>query len=312
MHSGPLFTVVTISYNSARWIQQAIESVLASSCDDFEYIIADDCSTDNSWEIIQSYQNEHIRSWRNPTNIGEYPNRNKALAAAKGKYLLFVDGDDILMKHTLRNLSEYIQAFPDAAMIWGVSPLHIDFAVMPYLIEPEMMMRLMYETQIPLASIGFSETIFRIDTLRRVGNLPERFVVGDTYLKKRIALEEKVLLVSMGFIFWRRSENQASQIASKSHRGFIESFLIDCELLNQCTLPHKQELLLLTKASFLRRLFKHTIRKGKFALFFKLLQQSGLKWSDFRYILKRYPPPYAPVQNTAAPLMNKFNFTKIK
>ena len=96
MVSKPLFTIVTVSYNSEKWIAQAIESVLSSSFRDYEYIIADDCSTDKSWEIICKYDHPQIRNFRNENNIGEYFNRNKALEAARGKYLLFVDGDDIL------------------------------------------------------------------------------------------------------------------------------------------------------------------------------------------------------------------------
>ena len=91
----PLFTVATITYNSSRWVRQAIESVLASSYTDFEYIISDDCSTDDTWDIIQEYKDGRIKAWRNQTNIGEYPNRNIVLRQAKGKYFLFIDGDDL-------------------------------------------------------------------------------------------------------------------------------------------------------------------------------------------------------------------------
>ena len=183
--SQPLFTVATITYNSGKWVRQAIESVLASSFIDFEYIISDDCSTDDSWEIIQQYNDPRIKALKNEKNIGEYPNRNKVLNEAKGKYLLFVDGDDVLFKNTLRNLSEYTESFPDAEMIWGVQPSNIDFAIMPYLFNPKDLTRLIYGTSIPLAIIGFAETIFRIKELTSAGGFSERYSIGDVYIKKK-------------------------------------------------------------------------------------------------------------------------------
>jgi glycosyltransferase involved in cell wall biosynthesis len=305
----PLFTIVTITYNSAKWIRDAIESVLASSYTEFEYLISDDCSGDNTWEIIQEYKDSRIKAWRNISNIGEYPNRNKALSEAKGRYLLFIDGDDILYKHTLRNLYEYIQGFPDAIMIWGVPSSKIPFAVLPYQFQPAVTMRLIYETTLPLAILGFSETVFCVATIRKIGYLPTRFAIGDTYVKKRLAMVGPVLFVPMGFAFWRRSELQASQKASRSFAGFLESFKIDLEILQQYPLEYKDILLKLVKGSFIRRLLKHTVLKGKFYLFFRLLRFSGLKWSDTTYIFKRYGSQFSPSPEISKPLLNNYHFT---
>lgn len=60
----PLFTVATVTYNSGRWIKQAIESVLASSYSDFEYIIADDCSNDDTWSKVNEYNDSRIVAFR--------------------------------------------------------------------------------------------------------------------------------------------------------------------------------------------------------------------------------------------------------
>ena len=310
--SASLFTIATITYNSEKWVRQAIESVLASSYTDFEFLIADDCSTDNTWDIIQEYNDARIRSWRNEHNIGEYPNRNKVLSEASGEYLLFLDGDDILYKHTLRNLSEYIDAFPNAIMIWGVPSANIDFAVLPYQFDPEITLRLIYETTIPLAIIGFSETVFRINDLRNVGCLPNQYAIGDTYIKKRLALEGPVLMVPMGFAFWRRSEMQASQQASKNFKGFKEAFRIDLEILEQSQLQNKDKLLQLIKGSFIRRMIKHTVLKGRFHLFFLLFKVSGLTLLDFRFVLKRYRSDFSPASAISQPLINNYHFDSFR
>jgi len=53
-----LFTIITVTYNSAAFVKQTIDSVLAQEYPDFEYIIGDDCSSDNTWEIIESFSDK--------------------------------------------------------------------------------------------------------------------------------------------------------------------------------------------------------------------------------------------------------------
>lgn len=305
----PLFTVATVTYNSGKWISQAIESVLASSYTSFEYIIADDCSSDDTWSIVSHYNDARIVAFRQERNVGEYANRNAVINAAKGKYLLFVDGDDVLLKHTLRNLSEYIAAFPTAQMIWGVQPADIDFAIMPYLFESKELMRLIYGTNLPLAVIGFAETVFRLEELRTAGGLSERYSIGDTYIKKKLALTCNALFVPVGFVFWRRSSNQASSRVNQDYRNFLEGYLIDCEIMQLFIAEEKEELAASIKASFIRRLLRNTLLKGKLTDFARLYMKAGLTAGDFRLLFKKYNYRYSPVERTEQPLYNLFNFS---
>lgn len=304
----PLFTVATVTFNSGKWVRNTIESILSSSFTDFELLISDDHSTDDTWAIIQQYDDPRVRVWRNEKNVGEYPNRNKVMEAAEGRYMLYVDGDDILYKHTLRNLAEYILAFPKAQMIWGVPPASIDFAVMPYVSEPEVTMRLLYETTIPLAVIGFTETVFSTEALKRVGGLPTTYSIGDTYIKKRMALECSVLLVPMGFMFWRRTDNQASSQVNRSDKNFLEAWLIDRQIMAQYVSPRKDAILRQLKGSFLRRLLINTLLKGKPGRFVELWSGAGLKLSDAALLFVRYDASYSPAAANEEPLVNNFNF----
>ena len=183
--SQPLFTVATITYNSGKWVRHAIESVLASTFIDFEYLISDDCSTDDTWAIIEQYNDPRIRSWKNEKNIGEYPNRNKVLKEAKGKYIYYIDGDDILYKSTLRNLSEYVYGFPEAGMIWGIP--HYDFIVFPVLFTPEEIFRIEFLGNYYWSMIGFPETIFKKDILLNAGGFNEKYAWEITILKKIVS-----------------------------------------------------------------------------------------------------------------------------
>ena len=94
----PLISIITPCYNAAPFISQAIESVLAQSFGDWEMIIVDDCSRDDSLSIIQKYAriDSRIRYLRTdkPSGSPTLP-RNMGIKEAKGRYIAFLDSDDI-------------------------------------------------------------------------------------------------------------------------------------------------------------------------------------------------------------------------
>ena len=286
--SQPLFTIATITYNSSQWVRQAFESVLAASFTGFEYLIADDCSTDNTWDIIQEYKDPRIIAWRNDPNMGEYPNRNKVLEAARGQYILYVDGDDILYHHTLRNLKEYLDYYPGVVSIWGVAVQEVSFAPLPVCLPPEEIVRWIYLANVWMAHLSLAETVFQTTALKKTGGFPTHLISGDTFAKKRIALEGNILLVPMGFMYWRNSPGQASSQMRKSYNGFINNVQIEQGILpilqnKGFNIPIEQ-----VKKNIairdIKLLFKHTFLKGKFkdgiALFLKL----GFKISNLKYL----------------------------
>jgi glycosyltransferase involved in cell wall biosynthesis len=308
----PLFTVATITYNSGKWVRQAIESVLSSSYTDFEYIIADDCSSDDTWEIVQQYQDSRIVAFRNEFNIREYPNRNKVLQHAKGKYILYIDGDDILYKHTLRNLAEYISAFPTAEMIWGVlTPLN-KYAVLPYLFEPVQTLQLLYDYSNYIGVIGFTETLFSVEALKREGGFSNKFAIGDIYIRKKLALTCKVLFVPIGFSYWRSTPGQASSNLGVSYKFIIESMQIDLLILNDSKNPlatsEKLQLEYFVKSSFLRRTVRNVLLKGRVFSFIRLYKKVGLNLLDLFFLFKRIKPFDEIIDDIAQPLMNEYNF----
>lgn len=91
-----LVSVIMPSYNTGRFIKETIESVLAQSYPTWELIIVDDCSTDNTDEVVNQYlSDERIRYIKNDTNSGAAVSRNRALREAKGKWVAFLDSDDL-------------------------------------------------------------------------------------------------------------------------------------------------------------------------------------------------------------------------
>lgn len=312
--SKPLFTVATITYNSSKWVRQAIESVLASSYSDFEYIISDDSSTDDTWDIINEYKDPRIRAWRNEINIGEYPNRNKVLNQSNGKYLIYVDGDDILYHNTLRNMSEYISSFPTLGMIWGLNPQHFPFYVFPYLVESSEIIKLIYKTNIPISNIGFGEIVFKTDLLKSKGGLSQKYISGDTYIKKKLAFYDPVLFVSIGMMFWRESPNQASKKLSIGLSSFFERISIDNDILNDPDLPltldEKKSILQSLKISNCKLFVSSTILKGDLLTFLLNFKKTGLGLKDLKLLFKKRDLNYSPAKSIQEPLFSNYNFIK--
>src|SRR4051794_29249561 len=94
----PKVSVCIDSFNYGRFLSEAIESVLGQSFTNFEIVILDDCSTDDSFEIAQRYasQDSRVRALRNSANLGMVKNRNACLAQARGDYVKWLHADDFL------------------------------------------------------------------------------------------------------------------------------------------------------------------------------------------------------------------------
>ena len=105
-----LVSIIMPSYNTAQYISQSIQSVLNQTHVDWELIIVDDCSTDNTDEIVAQYlQDERIKYLKNETNSGAALSRNRALREAKGKWIAFLDSDDLWEPQKLEKQIAFMQ-----------------------------------------------------------------------------------------------------------------------------------------------------------------------------------------------------------
>ena len=91
----PVVTVLMPVYNGAAYLREAMDSILHQTYHDFEFLIINDGSTDESENIIHSYQDSRIRYLKNETNIRLIATLNKGLKEASGKYIVRMDADDI-------------------------------------------------------------------------------------------------------------------------------------------------------------------------------------------------------------------------
>lgn len=95
MNNTELVSIIMPMYNCAEFVAQSIESVLKQTYQNWELLIIDDVSTDNAVEIVRGYTDPRIRLLTNEINSGAAVSRNYALREAKGKWVAFLDSDDL-------------------------------------------------------------------------------------------------------------------------------------------------------------------------------------------------------------------------
>ena len=104
-----LVSIITPSFNSSRFIEECIDSVLLQTYDNWELLIVDDCSSDNSCEIIRKYDNNRISLIKLEKNVGAAEARNIALRRVKGKYIAFLDSDDLWESQKLEKQISFME-----------------------------------------------------------------------------------------------------------------------------------------------------------------------------------------------------------
>ena len=107
--STPLVSVIMPAYNAEAFIDEAISSVLSQTMEDWELIVIDDCSSDGSYDIARKYSDQRICVLQNDANCGVAKTRNVGIARAKGKYIAFLDSDDVWYPEKLRSQLEKIE-----------------------------------------------------------------------------------------------------------------------------------------------------------------------------------------------------------
>ena len=119
---GPVkLSVVMAVRDGELYVREAIESVLAQSVGDFEFLIVDDASTDNTPGILSEYErrDSRIRVLRNDTNLGPFPSANRGFTEARGEFIARHDADDISPPERFAIQLEALDSSPDVTLVTG-------------------------------------------------------------------------------------------------------------------------------------------------------------------------------------------------
>ena len=113
----PLLTVAIPTFNCAHFLPDAIRSIMRQGLDDFEILIVDNASEDNTEEVVRAFENPHIRYIRNLSNLGSSENGNRCLANSRGRYIKLFCADDVLLDGVLRKQLNILETRPEVALV---------------------------------------------------------------------------------------------------------------------------------------------------------------------------------------------------
>jgi glycosyltransferase involved in cell wall biosynthesis len=195
MNNGPLISNVIIFLNTAKYLQDAIESVFAQTYDNWELLLVDDGSSDGSTDIALRYAEQYpekVRYLAHPghQNRGMGATRNLGVRHARGEYIALLDSDDVWMPHKLERQAEILRSHPEAGMVYGLSQYWYGWTGKPEdvrrdavpklgiqaneLYDPPTLLSLLY----PLGDARTpcpSDLLLRRETVEQVGGFVEDF-----------------------------------------------------------------------------------------------------------------------------------------
>ena len=203
---NPIVSVLMTAYNREIYIKHAIESVLNSSFTNFELIIVDDFSSDNTFNIAKEYsiKDSRILLYKNSSNVGDYANRNIAARFASGKFIMHVDSDDMINLNGIELCVNLMNTYPKSN--FGVMCFEKDLK------SCEMSSKNIIRTHLfskPLLMVGPGGTIIKRSFFNEINGFPEKYgPANDSYFNLKAASLSSVVLITDEFLFYRRHENQ--------------------------------------------------------------------------------------------------------
>ena len=292
MVSAPTVSVLVTVYNRAPYLAACLDSVLASSWTDFEVVIVDDRSTDESAAIAAEFasRDSRIRFFQNERNLGDYPNRMRAVELARGTYIKFVDSDDLIYPHSLAIMVTAMEASPLAGLGLSHSELEAEQPY-PWTLTSVDAWRKEFLSGGCL-SCGPSGAIMRRDFFIQAGGFRDRGLVSDIDMWYRMSARWPVVLLQPGLVWWRRHEGQ--QFSTSGADGFYleNGHDVAVEALSSAHCPLNDEdrrsALVRARQHHARRLVSLALRRRRPINALRLYRRSGLSASDLLRGLKPY------------------------
>ena len=201
----PLVTIVTPSYNQAKYLRATMESVFAQTYPNIEYIVIDGGSKDGSTEIIQAYE-DWLAYWVSEPDEGQTDAINKGFARANGKYLAWLNSDDTYEPEAVTEAISFLETHPEVGLVYGDAN-YIDAEGKPYGKFPAA------ETDYQRLRRGYvhipqQSAFWRADLWQQVGPLdPKMYFAMDYDLWLRLAKISKLAYIPKTWANFRIHED---------------------------------------------------------------------------------------------------------
>lgn len=286
---SPTVTVLMTAYNREKYIADSIESVLAQRFADFELLILDDCSTDGTVDIARRYEQKdnRIRVVVNERNLGDYPNRNRAAALARGQLIKYHDSDDVMYPHCLEAMVPPMLAEPRASMGISLSKAFTG-GPSPMLLTP----RLSYQREFLGQGMfmgGPACGIFRREEFLQLGGFPERGVLSDHVFWLTTCARVNVLTLP-GDLFWYRihpgQEAQSAAAVEEYMSATAEEWKALASPLCPLTEDERERARRTVVAKFAKAVAAD-VTAGRFKMASARFKRAGLSTADIAKYLRR-------------------------
>lgn len=254
MSNQPLVSVLMTAYNREKYIADAIQSVLASTYSNIELIVVDDVSSDNTVEIARSFalKDRRVKVYRNEKNLGDYPNRNKAASYAQGKYLKYLDADDMMYDYGLDVMVRYTEQFPEAG--FGLASYPDDNRPFPYLLTPH---EIYFEsfTKTNHFDRAPGSGLIKRDAFNAIGGFSGKRMVGDYEFWFKIARHYSMVKLPLD-LYWNRihpEQESQSEFARKNYVSLRNEVLKSALAHPECPLTAEDLLIIRPRLRKLQR-----------------------------------------------------------
>lgn len=231
-----LITVYITNYNYGSYVRKAIESVLNQSIQNFELLLIDDGSTDNSKDIIESYRNDPRVKIIYQQNKGLNKTNNVALKESKGKYIVRLDADDYLREDALERLSSKLESDPKLGLVF---PNYYLVNKENEIISEEVRHDFDKDVQLFDQAAHGACTMIRTEFLRNVGGYNENYTCQDGYeLWVKFTREYNVSNVKEPLFYYRQhganltsNENKILDTRAKINADYIKQSSLSTQAL---------------------------------------------------------------------------------
>jgi CMP-N-acetylneuraminic acid synthetase len=226
----PLITVYITNYNYQKYIEQSIESVLAQSLQNFELLIIDDGSTDNSKEIIERYRDEERVTIIYQQNKGLNITNNVAMRVSSGKYIMRLDADDFLVPTALAEMSSLLEQNAELGLVFP-DYYYVDAA--GEITGEERRHNFEKEVSLYDQPAHGACTMIRLSFLKKLGGYNESFTCQDGYdLWLKFITHYSVTNINKPLFYYRRHGENLTTNEERildTRRAIKESFLAEKE-----------------------------------------------------------------------------------
>lgn len=239
----PKVSVLTTVYNRAQFLAECIESVQQSRLTDYEHIIVDDGSTDDSVAIANRYaaQDPKIKVFVNEQNLGDYPNRNQAAKHASGKYLKYLDADDLHGPWILNIMVDAMEQFPEAG--FGLIEYGKNAPTFPIQLSGAQAQDDFYSKQRNIFNRSPLNSIIKREVFETVGGFSGKRMVGDFEMWHVLSQKHSVVVIPSGLAHYRKHDDQEmTEHARDPIWGFRYLLISRFQLIdNQNPMPHDRK-----------------------------------------------------------------------